>query len=92
MSEETVSRKLCFLLEDGTVVFPCTMKNRETGKHTFRVSRFGGNVLNHADPKKREEEATEEEMYRYVCSGQLIPDSILRFSSAATGEMPPLNA
>ena len=26
------------------------------------------------------------------CSGQLIPDSILRFSSAATGEMPPLNA
>jgi len=25
------------------------------------------------------------------CSGQLIPDSILRFSSAATGEMPPLN-
>jgi len=27
-----------------------------------------------------------------VCSGQLIPDSILRFSSAATGEMPSLNA
>ena len=27
-----------------------------------------------------------------LCSGQLIPDSILRFSSAATGEMPPLNA
>jgi len=26
-----------------------------------------------------------------VCSGQLIPDSILRFSSAATGGMPPLN-
>ncbi|WP_420390689.1 hypothetical protein [Marinobacter sp.] len=26
------------------------------------------------------------------CSGQLIPDSILRFSSAATGEMPSLNA
>jgi hypothetical protein len=26
-----------------------------------------------------------------LCSGQLIPDSILRFSSAATGEMPPLN-
>ena len=26
-----------------------------------------------------------------VCSGQLIPDSILRFSSAATGEIPPLN-
>lgn len=26
-----------------------------------------------------------------VCSGQLIPDSILRFSSAATGEMPSLN-
>jgi|TARA_B100001057_G_scaffold406833_1_gene420384 hypothetical protein len=25
------------------------------------------------------------------CSGQLIPDSILRFSSAATGEIPPLN-
>ena len=25
------------------------------------------------------------------CSGQLIPDSILRFSSAATGEMPSLN-
>ena len=25
------------------------------------------------------------------CSGQLIPDSILRFSSAATGEMLPLN-
>ena len=25
------------------------------------------------------------------CSGQLIPDSILRFSSAATGGMPPLN-
>jgi len=28
----------------------------------------------------------------FVCSGQLILDSILRFSSAATGEMPPLNA
>ena len=27
----------------------------------------------------------------YSCSGQLIPDSILRFSSAATGEMPSLN-
>jgi len=40
------------------VVFPCTMKNCETDKHTFRVSRFGGNVLNHADLKKREEEAT----------------------------------
>lgn len=26
-----------------------------------------------------------------MCSGQLIPDSILRFSSAATGEMPSLN-
>lgn len=26
------------------------------------------------------------------CSGQLIPDSVLRFSSAATGEIPPLNA
>ncbi|WP_165495842.1 acyl--CoA ligase [Marinobacter halodurans] len=26
-----------------------------------------------------------------VCSGQLIPDSILRFSSAATGGMPSLN-
>ena len=26
-----------------------------------------------------------------ACSGQLIPDSILRFSSAATGEMLPLN-
>jgi hypothetical protein len=26
-----------------------------------------------------------------LCSGQLIPDSILRFSSAATGEMPSLN-
>ena len=25
------------------------------------------------------------------CSGQLIPDSILRFSSAAMGEMPSLN-
>ncbi|UDL03742.1 DUF4236 domain-containing protein [Marinobacter sp. CA1] len=25
------------------------------------------------------------------CSGQLIPDSILSFSSAATGDMPPLN-
>ncbi|MAO15263.1 hypothetical protein [Marinobacter sp.] len=43
-----------------------------------------------------------EELYVFVkkwcstmisdCSGQLIPDSILRFSSAATGEMPPLNA
>ena len=26
-----------------------------------------------------------------LCSGQLIPDSILRFSSAATGGMPSLN-
>ena len=30
--------------------------------------------------------------FRTLCSGQLIPDSILRFSSAATGEMPSLNA
>ncbi|SFM76358.1 hypothetical protein SAMN04487963_3640, partial [Marinobacter zhejiangensis] len=28
---------------------------------------------------------------KFLCSGQLIPDSILSFSSAATGEMPPLN-
>ena len=28
----------------------------------------------------------------YICSGQLIPDSILRFSSAVTGETPSLNA
>ena len=27
-----------------------------------------------------------------MCSGQLIPDSILRFSSAVTGETPSLNA
>jgi hypothetical protein len=66
MSEEKVSRKLCFLLESGEVVFPCTMKSRESGKNTFRVSRFGGNVLNHADPKKREEEATEDEMFGYI--------------------------
>jgi hypothetical protein len=26
-----------------------------------------------------------------LCSGQLIPDSNLRFSSATTGGMPPLN-
>ena len=31
-------------------------------------------------------------MPSWQCSGQLIPDSILRFSSAATGEMPSLNA
>ena len=66
MSEGRVSRRLCFLLEDGTVVFPCTMKSRDTGEDTFRVSRFGGNVLNHADPKKREEEVTEDEMSRHV--------------------------
>lgn len=39
------------------------------------------------DPQSRELYTINE-----VCSGQLIPDSILRFSSAATGEMPPLNA
>ena len=29
--------------------------------------------------------------FQVGCSGQLIPDSILRFPSAATGEIPPLN-
>lgn len=66
MSGARTSKKLCFLLDDGDVVFPCTMQNRITGEHTFRVSRFGGNQLNHADPKEREEEAAEEEMLKYV--------------------------
>lgn len=66
MSEATTSRKVCFLLDDGTVVFPCAMQNRATGRSTFRVSRYGGNQLNHADPKEREEEVTEDEMLKFV--------------------------
>ncbi|MCG7867001.1 MAG: hypothetical protein JAY74_11610 [Candidatus Thiodiazotropha taylori] len=66
MNETKISRKLCFLLKDGEVVFPCTMKNTKSNTHTFRVSRHGGNILNDADPKKREDEATEEEMVKYV--------------------------
>jgi len=66
MSEKIISRKLCFLLVDEEVIFPCTMKNSITKQQTFRVSRFGGNELNHADPKKREEEATEDEMVKFV--------------------------
>ncbi len=66
MASTKISRSLCFLLEDGEVVFPCTMKNQSTGKHTYRVSKHGGNTLNDPDPKKREEEATEAEMVKYV--------------------------
>lgn len=66
MEVGSFSRAFCFLLESGEVAFPCTMKNRSTGKSTFRVSRFGGNQLNHADEKKREEEVNEEEMVRLV--------------------------
>ncbi len=66
MSEIKVSRKICFLLENGDVAFPCTMKNTISKLETFRVSRYGGNILNDPDPKKREEEASEEEMVKYV--------------------------
>lgn len=51
----------------------------------YNLSWQRGSVLNKLTEERADASAA-------LCSGQLIPDSILRFSSAATGEMPSLNA
>lgn len=42
-----MSRKFCFVLKDGTKVFPFQMERRDTGNIAFRVSPggMGGNTL-----------------------------------------------
>jgi hypothetical protein len=45
--QNRMSRKICFVLHNGTKVFPAQMERRETGNIAFRVSPggTGGNTL-----------------------------------------------
>jgi hypothetical protein len=61
-SQERISRKFSFVLNNGTEVFPVQMKRRDTGSIAFRVSPggAGGNTL------EASEEVDEETMVRKV--------------------------
>ncbi len=47
ISQNRISRKFCFVLNNGTKVFPAQMERRDTGNIAFRVSPggTGGNTL-----------------------------------------------
>ncbi|QKE37571.1 hypothetical protein [Ferrovum myxofaciens] len=61
-SQERISRKFSFILNNGAEVFPIQMKRRDTGTIAFRISLGGtdGNTL------KACEEVDEETMVRKV--------------------------
>jgi len=61
-SQERISRKFSFVLNNGTEVFPVQMKRRDTGSIAFRISPggTGGNTL------EASEEVEEETMVRKV--------------------------
>lgn len=61
-SQERISRKFSFILNNGTEVFPVQMKRRDTGLISFRISPggTGGNTLEAC------EEVDEETMVRRV--------------------------
>ena len=62
VSQELISRKFSFILNNGIEVFPVQMKRKDTGILSFRVSRGGaeGNTL------AAGEEVDEETMVRKV--------------------------
>jgi 5-methylcytosine-specific restriction endonuclease McrA len=62
ISQERISRKFSFVLNNGTEVFPVQMKRRDTGSIAFRVSPGGkgGNTL------EASEEVDEDTMVRKV--------------------------
>jgi hypothetical protein len=47
MDSARFTKIFCFILNDGTEIFPVMMKRRDTGKIAFRVSQggSGGNTL-----------------------------------------------
>lgn len=61
-SQERISRRFSFILNNGTEVFPVQMKRRDTGTIAFRISPggTGGNTL------EASEEVDEETMVRKV--------------------------
>lgn len=61
-SQERLSRKFSFILNNGAEVFPVQMRRRDTGSIAFRVSLggTGGNTL------EASEEVDEETMARKV--------------------------
>jgi hypothetical protein len=62
VSQELISKRFSFVLNNGKVVFPVMMKRQETGNVAFRISRggAGGNTLDAC------EEVDQETMERKV--------------------------